>query len=185
MNLENRCNSNEVGLLSRRLEMGFSFLRKYQEVVLVDNYPSEYFVERVANLSHANGVFRVTFAQNEDGDELKPTVRLIIPGNQLSAILQGLANAAQNIGEQVQARGGGQGEKRQVPTRQASKRQAPKRQAPKRQAPKRQAPKQQATKRQAPKQQAPKRQAPKQQAPKRQAARKSSVPKRNAKAPSK
>jgi len=155
--------------------MGFSFLRKYQEVVLVDNYPSEYFVERVANLSHANGVFRVTFAQNEDGDELKPTVRLIIPGNQLSAILQGLANAAQNIGEQVQARGGGQGEKRQVPTRQA----------PKRQAPKRQAPKQQATKRQAPKQQAPKRQAPKQQAPKRQAARKSSVPKRNAKAPSK
>ena len=122
---------------------------------MVDNYPSEYFVERVANLSHANGVFRVTFAQNEDGDELKPTVRLIIPGNQLSAILQGLANAAQNIGEQVQARGGGQGEKRQVPTRQAPKRQAPKRQAPSQQAPKRQAPKRQAPSAEAPSTEAP------------------------------
>ena len=140
---------------------------------MVENYPTEYFVERIANLSYANGVFRVTFAQNVEGDEPKPTVRLMVPANQLSPILKGMANAAQNIGEQFQARVGDQAELDQTP----------KRRAPKQQAPKRQVPKQQAPKRRAPKQQAPKRQAPKQQAPKRQAPSKRSTPKR--KAPSK
>ena len=140
---------------------------------MVENYTTEYFVERIANLSYANGVFRVTFAQNVEGDEPKPTMRLMVPANQLSPILKGMANAAQNIGEQFQARVGDQAELDQTP----------KRRAPKQQTPKQQAPKQQAPKRQAPKQQVPKRRAPKQQAPKRQAPSKRSTPKR--KAPSK
>ncbi|MEE2761568.1 MAG: hypothetical protein VYE18_08995 [Pseudomonadota bacterium] len=71
---------------------------------MAEEAPTEYFVERVANMSHANGVFRVTFAQQAEGDTLRPQVRLMIPANQLSPILQGISNAAKDIGEQVQAR---------------------------------------------------------------------------------
>tara|TARA_Y100001960_G_scaffold309780_1_gene368567 strand:+ start:1179 stop:1544 length:366 start_codon:yes stop_codon:yes gene_type:complete len=63
----------------------------------------EVFVERIANVAHANGVFRITLGVNEDANNVRPCVRLIIPGNQLGGILQGIANAARNIGEQVQA----------------------------------------------------------------------------------
>ncbi|MFP6735538.1 MAG: hypothetical protein VB959_17105 [Rhodospirillales bacterium] len=71
---------------------------------MADEAPIEYFVERIANMSHANGVFRITFAQQAEGDTLRPQVRLMIPANQLSPILQGISNAAKDIGEQVQAR---------------------------------------------------------------------------------
>ena len=71
---------------------------------MADEAPTEYFVERVANMSHANGIFRITFAQQAEGDTLRPQVRLMIPANQLSPILQGISNAAKDIGEQVQAR---------------------------------------------------------------------------------
>ena len=71
---------------------------------MADEAPTEYFVERVSNMSHANGVFRITFSQQSEGDALRPQVRLMIPANQLSSILQGLSNAAKDIGEQVQAR---------------------------------------------------------------------------------
>ena len=73
---------------------------------MADNQLEEYFVERVANMSHANGVFRITLAQQEEGADLRQIVRLMIPANQLAAILQGISGAAKNIGEQVQARTG-------------------------------------------------------------------------------
>ena len=73
---------------------------------MADPEPMEYYVERVANMSHANGVFRVTFAQQAEGDAIRPMVRLLIPANQLPAILQGISNAARDIGQQVQARFG-------------------------------------------------------------------------------
>lgn len=75
---------------------------------MAENDPVEFYVERVANMSHANGVFRITFAQQAEGDAIRPMVRLLIPANQLSPILQGISNAARDIGEQVQARMGGQ-----------------------------------------------------------------------------
>ena len=71
---------------------------------MAENDPLEFYVERVANMSHANGVFRITFAQQAEGDAIRPMVRLLIPANQLSPILQGISNAARDIGEQVQAR---------------------------------------------------------------------------------
>lgn len=71
---------------------------------MAENDPVEFYVERVANMSHANGVFRITFAQQAEGDAIRPLVRLLIPANQLSSILQGISNAARDIGEQVQAR---------------------------------------------------------------------------------
>ena len=73
---------------------------------MAENDPIEFYVERVANMSHANGVFRITFAQQAEGDAIRPMVRLLIPANQLSPILQGISNAARDIGEQVQARMG-------------------------------------------------------------------------------
>ena len=73
-----------------------------------ENLP-EVFVERVANVAHANGVFRITLGVNEDANNVRPSVRLIIPGNQLGGLLQGIANAARNIGEQVQANLGDDG----------------------------------------------------------------------------
>ena len=71
---------------------------------MADEMPVEFFVERVSNMSHANGVFRITFAQQAEGDAVRPAVRLLIPANQLAPILQGINNAARDIGEQVQAR---------------------------------------------------------------------------------
>lgn len=65
-----------------------------------DDIP-EYFVEAVSNVSHANGVFRITFAQNEDEKTVRPITRLLVPANQLARILQGLNNAAKTIGEKV------------------------------------------------------------------------------------
>lgn len=75
---------------------------------MADTDPVEFYVERVANMSHANGVFRIKFAQQAEGDAIRPMVRLLIPANQLSPILQGISNAARDIGEQVQARLGTQ-----------------------------------------------------------------------------
>ena len=62
---------------------------------------AEYFVEVISNVSHANGVFRVTFAQQEAGSAVKPTTRLLVPANQLGRILNGLNNAAGEIGQKV------------------------------------------------------------------------------------
>ena len=71
---------------------------------MADESPQEFFVERVVNMSHANGIFRLTFGQQAEGDAVRATVRLLIPANQLSPILQGISTAAREIGEQVQAR---------------------------------------------------------------------------------
>jgi len=71
---------------------------------MAEEMPEEFFVERVVNMSHANGVFRVTFGQQAENDSVRPQVRLLIPANQLAPILQGMSNAAREIGEQVQAR---------------------------------------------------------------------------------
>lgn len=64
----------------------------------------DFFVERISNVSHANGVFRITLGVNDSPNEVRPVTRLIIPANQLGPMLQGIANAAKNIGEQIQPR---------------------------------------------------------------------------------
>jgi len=66
-----------------------------------ENDIQEFFVEAVSNVSHANGVFRVTLAQNEDENTVRPITRLLIPANQLPRILMGLNNAAKTIEEKV------------------------------------------------------------------------------------
>ena len=70
-----------------------------------ENAVDDYFVERIENVSFANGVFRVSLGTQEES-ETRTVVRLMIPANQISAILQGMANAARNIDEKVQAKMG-------------------------------------------------------------------------------
>ena len=94
---------------------------------MADENLQEFFVERVANVAHANGVFRVTLGVNEDANNIRPSVRLIIPGNQLGGLLQGIANAAKNIGEQVQANLGD--EQKETPPAQTQRVKAPANQA--------------------------------------------------------
>ncbi len=68
---------------------------------MVDNVTEEYFVDLVTNMSHANGVFRITLGQQEADNTVRPVVRLLIPANQLQTVLKGIADAAKEIGEKV------------------------------------------------------------------------------------
>ena len=68
-----------------------------------DSTVNDYFVERIENVSFANGVFRVSLGTQEENDT-RTNVRLMIPANQISAILQGMASAARNIDQKVQAK---------------------------------------------------------------------------------
>ena len=67
-----------------------------------NNQPSDIFVERISNVSHANGVFRITLGVNDSPNDIRPVTCLMVPANQLGPMLQGIANAAKNIGEQDQ-----------------------------------------------------------------------------------
>ena len=70
-----------------------------------DNIVDDYFVERIENVSFANGVFRISLGTQEESDT-RAAVRLLIPANQISSILQGMASAARNIDQKVQAKMG-------------------------------------------------------------------------------
>ena len=70
-----------------------------------NNTIDDYFVERVENVSFANGVFRISLGTQEE-KETRASVRLMIPANQISSILQGMASAARNIDQKVQAKMG-------------------------------------------------------------------------------
>ena len=69
-----------------------------------DNTVNDYFVERIENVSFANGVFRVSLGTQEESNNTRASVRLMIPANQISSILQGMASAARNIDQKVQAK---------------------------------------------------------------------------------
>ena len=62
----------------------------------------EYFADLISNVSHANGVFRITFAQQEADSTVQDAVRLLIPANQLQSVMQGIANAANEIRDKMQ-----------------------------------------------------------------------------------
>ena len=67
-----------------------------------DQRAPEYFADLISNVSHANGVFRVTFAEQEAENTVTDTVRLMIPANQLQNVMQSIANAANEIREKMQ-----------------------------------------------------------------------------------
>jgi len=70
-----------------------------------DQRAPEYFADLISNVSHANGVFRITFAQQEAENSVNDTIRLLIPANQLQNVMQGIANAANEIRDKIQQAG--------------------------------------------------------------------------------
>lgn len=60
-----------------------------------------FFAETISNVSHSNGVFRITFAQQETEDSVAPQVKLLVPANQLPRLLQSISDAATEIGRRV------------------------------------------------------------------------------------
>ena len=64
---------------------------------MTDQRAPAYFVEKISNVSHANGMFRVTFAEQEAENIVKDKVCVLIPANQLQNVIQGIANAANEI----------------------------------------------------------------------------------------
>ena len=67
-----------------------------------DQRAPEYFVDLISNVSHANGVFRITFAEQEADNNVHDTVRLLIPANQMQNVMQGIVNAANEIRDKMQ-----------------------------------------------------------------------------------
>ena len=70
-----------------------------------DQRAPEYFVDLTSNVSHANGVFRITFAEQEAENNVNDTIRLLVPANQLQNVMQGIANAANEIRDKIQQAG--------------------------------------------------------------------------------
>jgi len=71
---------------------------------MLSNTMQQVFVERISNVAHANGIFRITLGVNKDPNNIQPVVELLIPGTQVGSILQGISNAAKEIGQQIQLR---------------------------------------------------------------------------------
>ena len=65
--------------------------------------PEEYFADVISNVSHANGVFRLTFGQQDVDNKVRPMVRVLIPANQLQNAVRSITGAANEIREKVQA----------------------------------------------------------------------------------
>jgi hypothetical protein len=72
--------------------------------IMLSNTMQQVFVERISNVAHANGIFRITLGVNKDPNNIQPVVELLIPGTQVGSILQGISNAAKEIGQQIQLR---------------------------------------------------------------------------------
>ena len=70
---------------------------------MADDHLDENFVELVSSVSHANGVFRITLGQQVEAGRARPVTRLLIPANQLQAVLRGIAEGANEIREKLQA----------------------------------------------------------------------------------
>ena len=74
-----------------------------QEFKVSKEAPQEYFADVISNVSHANGVFRLTFGQQDVDNQVRPVVRVLIPANQLQNAVRSITGAANEIREKVQA----------------------------------------------------------------------------------
>ena len=74
-----------------------------QEFKVSKEVPEEYFADVISNVSHANGVFRLTFGQQDVDNQVRPVVRVLIPANQLQNAVRSITGAANEIREKVQA----------------------------------------------------------------------------------
>ena len=61
----------------------------------------EYFVDGITNVSHVNGVFRVTFGQQETEGSSRSTVKIMIPGSQIAPVIKSLTGAVNSIASKI------------------------------------------------------------------------------------
>ena len=61
----------------------------------------EFLADVISNVTLRNGVLRVTFAQMDMENKPVPVARALIPANQLSPMINGLARASRDIAAQV------------------------------------------------------------------------------------
>lgn len=64
----------------------------------------EAFVDGIVNVSHVNGVFRITFGQQEAEGEIRSVVKLMVPGNQIATVMQALSSAVTDIAEKIKSK---------------------------------------------------------------------------------
>jgi hypothetical protein len=62
---------------------------------------TEVFADGIVNVSHANGVFRITFAEQESEGVVRPNLKLMIPASQIAPVIKALSGAVTNIGEKI------------------------------------------------------------------------------------
>lgn len=67
----------------------------------------EFFVDMITNVSMANGVFRVTFAQQEANNTSRAMVKVLVPSTQLAGVLNGLKKAADEIESRLKSQPAG------------------------------------------------------------------------------
>lgn len=70
---------------------------------MAEDHVDEHFVELVSSVSHANGVFRITLAQQVEAGSARQVTRLLVPASQLQAVLRGIADGANEIREKLQS----------------------------------------------------------------------------------
>ena len=68
---------------------------------MTENPVPEFLADAITNVTLRNGVLRVTFAQINAGNEPVAVARALIPANQLSPMVNGLARAGRDIASQV------------------------------------------------------------------------------------
>jgi len=92
----------------------------------MDKEAPTFFADAVVNVSHVNGVFRITFAEQETSDALRPVARLLIPAGQLGKMLGGIGMAAEDIRKKLDADSQGDGKTPAKKPRAAAKTTKPK-----------------------------------------------------------
>ena len=63
----------------------------------------EFLADLVIDVTHVNGVFRLTLGQQEANNKVRPVARLLVPANQLGPIIQGVNKAAGDIATRIRA----------------------------------------------------------------------------------
>ncbi len=84
---------------------------------MTDNPVPEFLADAITNVTLRNGVLRVTFAQVDSDNNPVTVARALIPANQLSPMLNGLAQAGRDIASQVKEKVAAEGKPKGKPAK--------------------------------------------------------------------
>lgn len=75
----------------------------------------EMFADGIVDISHANGVFRITFGQQAAEGKVKPVVKVLIPSNQVGTAIQYLTSAVNDIAGKIKEKADEKGATKKAP----------------------------------------------------------------------